>query len=257
MISIGKKKNILIFTGGENLESLLSSILFYTVFVKNSATSIDFSTKSLDNFNFDFIICADSGLEKCFRYGMTPNLILGDMDSLSDKKSLENIDLSILKKYPCDKDFTDTELALNYAFDNFTDSFVTLIGGDGGRMDHLLAILQIYKTNKCPDFWCCNEGAWIYLSDDKFSELTISQLQKKDSISIFPLSPLDNDNKDMKNYKITSIGLKWTLDFVKWEKNEYSVSNCIKDDEDKIRLKCENGRFIVFLPYSCKVEGLC
>lgn len=254
MISIDKNINTLIFTGGENLETLLNSTLFCTISKSINHFCGTLPTENKDNHCLEFIICADSGLEKCIRYGKHPNIILGDMDSLSDKAFLNNYDSSIILKYPKDKDFTDTELALNYAFEKYNNGFVTLIGGDGGRMDHLFAILQIYKTNTCPDFWFCKEGAWIYFSNDRISSLTVSQLNKNDSISIFSLPPIEKNNEF---YNISSTGLNWELDSVKWEKNEYSVSNRIKDDEDKISLKCKNGRFIVFLPYSCKVEGLC
>ena len=73
--------------------------------------------------NPDFVIAADSGLEACLDYqkyfkglfNFEPRKILGDFDSISDKTLLEKF-ADAVEKFPSDKDFTDTELAVFEAF---------------------------------------------------------------------------------------------------------------------------------------------
>ena len=56
-----------------------------------------------------FLICADAGLENARAYGLTPDLTLGDFDSLAGgEPDIEGEKLT----FPVEKDDTDTMLAL-------------------------------------------------------------------------------------------------------------------------------------------------
>ena len=55
----------------------------------------------------DFIIAADGGWLACRKTGITPDLLLGDFDSLSTQPDFPNI-----LRVPVEKDDTDTMLAL-------------------------------------------------------------------------------------------------------------------------------------------------
>ena len=59
--------------------------------------------------------------------------------------------------------------------------FVTLIGGDGGRIDHFIAIYDLFSEKKAPSLWLCKEQA-IYLLN-KNHKYTISNITPKDNIS--------------------------------------------------------------------------
>ncbi len=89
----------------------------------------------------DYVICADSGFDSAVKNGITPNLVLGDMDSVkSDIRALKDT-----KFYPVRKDFTDTELALKAAIDLKPEEIV-ILGATGSRTDHSLANIFLLKT---------------------------------------------------------------------------------------------------------------
>jgi len=88
----------------------------------------------LDHQQGDTIICADGGYERLKEIGLSPDLIIGDMDSLSCPLP-EHIPFYPL---PVEKDDTDTLAALKKAIElGFRD--IILVGGLGGRRDHTLA----------------------------------------------------------------------------------------------------------------------
>ena len=68
------------------------------------------------------IFCADGGANLCHELNLTPNEIWGDLDSI-DKDILTFYKLKniIVKKFPKDKDFTDSELILNHIKDKLYD----------------------------------------------------------------------------------------------------------------------------------------
>lgn len=85
------------------------------------------------------VIAADSGLDHAEAIGLPVDLVVGDLDSVSEK-ALERARRAgvIIDEHPADKDQTDFELALAAAIDHGADHLVVVSGG-GGRLDHLLA----------------------------------------------------------------------------------------------------------------------
>ena len=86
-----------------------------------------------------YVVACDGGLRHCDALEITPDYIIGDLDS---------VDSDLLKKYrevpvpvkcfPAEKDQTDLELAIAHACDIGAEGIVVL-GGLGGRVDHQLA----------------------------------------------------------------------------------------------------------------------
>lgn len=92
-----------------------------------------------------YVICADSGADCLFKYGYIPNVILGDFDSI-DKKVLNYFSNKgcPIHKYKPEKDFTDTEAALNMALKLSADEIIFL-GCTGSRLDHVFANFGLLK----------------------------------------------------------------------------------------------------------------
>lgn len=85
----------------------------------------------------DFIICADSGFDIATESGFTPDLLIGDFDSI--KAIPDNVNKITL---PVEKDITDTVAVFNEGVERGFNSFV-LLGGTGGRFEHTFANISL------------------------------------------------------------------------------------------------------------------
>lgn len=83
----------------------------------------------------DFVIAADGGLRHTLRLGITPNLILGDFDSLGFVPQDAEV-------YPVEKDDTDSMLAIKKGLENGCTEFLLYGCLDGSRVDHTMANFQ-------------------------------------------------------------------------------------------------------------------
>lgn len=84
------------------------------------------------------VVAADSGADLAARLGIAVDLIVGDLDSVSPQTLAAARDAGAeIRRYPTDKDQTDLELAIDAAVDAGATELVVL-GGAGGRFDHLL-----------------------------------------------------------------------------------------------------------------------
>lgn len=83
----------------------------------------------------DFLIAADGGLRHTQSLGLTPDLILGDFDSLGFTPKGANV-------YPVEKDDTDAMLAVRRGLDLGYREFILYGSVDGPRLDHTVANFQ-------------------------------------------------------------------------------------------------------------------
>lgn len=84
----------------------------------------------------DLLIAADGGLKYLERVGITPDVALGDFDSLGYCPDMPDVIY-----HPPEKDDTDTMLAVREGFARGYDTFV-IYAGLGGRLDHTIANMQ-------------------------------------------------------------------------------------------------------------------
>lgn len=94
----------------------------------------------------DYIICADGGINHLVKINKKPNVVLGDLDSVTEEglDFIKNQKVSV-EKYPKMKNNTDTELALFHLIKKDIDE-ITLVGVTGSRIDHTLANLLLLKS---------------------------------------------------------------------------------------------------------------
>jgi thiamine pyrophosphokinase len=87
----------------------------------------------------DYVVAADSGLERAQALGITVDLVVGDLDSV-DPAALATAVASgtAVERHPAAKDATDLELALDAAVVHGATR-VLVLGAHGGRLDHFLA----------------------------------------------------------------------------------------------------------------------
>jgi thiamine pyrophosphokinase len=90
----------------------------------------------------DFILCADGGTRHALDLGLTPSVIIGDLDSVTiDLRPLTALGTKIIQ-YPRDKNETDLELALTYAIESGLTEIV-IVAALGNRLDQTLGNLAI------------------------------------------------------------------------------------------------------------------
>lgn len=83
----------------------------------------------------DIVMAADGGLVHTGKLGITPQIILGDFDSLGYVPEGAQV-------YPVEKDDTDSMLAVRKGLDMGLKRFVLYGALDGPRLDHTVANLQ-------------------------------------------------------------------------------------------------------------------
>ncbi len=90
-----------------------------------------------------FVIAANGGSEHLWRLKHAPDLIIGDLDSLSRPVMtwLQESQVTFVE-YSEDKDETDLELALLYAIEHSQEK-IYIIAATGGRLDQTLANIQL------------------------------------------------------------------------------------------------------------------
>ena len=183
------------------------------------------------------VIAADSGLAAVENAGMKPEWIIGDFDSIDDEARLAAYPPQRVIRHARDKDYTDTEMAVSLAAEKGCDA-VWIIGGGGGRIDHLFAIRSLFEREFFPRRWV-TDGADIRCMDAKEppDELCL-RLEKGALVSVFPLGAGPWEAK--------SAGLKWPLSGLPWDRGFFGLSNVAVDGGFSI--KAQAGRFMVILP---------
>ncbi|HEX9025694.1 MAG TPA: thiamine diphosphokinase [Clostridium sp.] len=150
----------------------------------------------------DFIIAADRGSECLYNYGIIPDLLLGDFDSVK-KEILDTVKLEIKEvlEFPPEKDYTDTEIAILEAIKRGAKK-IYLFGATGSRIDHTLGNIGLLLTTK-------KRGATLEIIDDN-NRLYLGEKKMKlfgkygENISFHALCD------KVKNFKI--IGAKYNLE---------------------------------------------
>jgi thiamine pyrophosphokinase len=96
----------------------------------------------------DTLIAADGGTRHIFSLGLTPSIVIGDLDSLSpeDRRLLDSMSVEI-RQFPRNKNETDLELALQYALEAGSQDIV-IVGALGGRLDQTLGNLSLLTDPK-------------------------------------------------------------------------------------------------------------
>ena len=102
----------------------------------------------------DLVIAADGGYDHLISIGITPNLVIGDMDSV--RSSIEGVEVL---RFPEKKDETDTHLAYLIGKEKGYSSFL-IYGGTGGRPDHTFANYSLL-------FMAKNNGDCMAIIDEK------------------------------------------------------------------------------------------
>lgn len=156
----------------------------------------------IDKIDGDILISADAGLKHLEKLNMIPDIAVGDFDSYGKYPDIDNIIL-----LPCEKDDTDTAVALSEGYSRGYRNFI-IYGGLGKRLDHTIANIQncvSYAEKGCRlCLWNCGESVYVINSSSLYFDENA-----KGTVSVF---------SDSKTYGVTIKNLKYPLD-------NYELSN--------------------------------
>ena len=141
--------------------------------------SMDVDPRIQDYLEDSFVIAADGGLLSLDKNNITPDLIIGDFDSLGFEPEGDNV-----IKHPVKKDDTDMMLAVKKAIDLGYKEII-VFGGCGGRLDHTLANVNtmVYALEKDANISILDSENDLYITDD---DIKLSH-RDKDNFSLFAI----------------------------------------------------------------------
>ena len=102
---------------------------------------------------FDEVLAVDSGFDSAISLGIAPDVVIGDLDSISTN-GLETADKQSIKiiSFPKDKDESDLELAILHASESCAS--VTIVDSGGGRLDHLWGVFSAMASDATSMITC-------------------------------------------------------------------------------------------------------
>ena len=180
--------------------------------------SMNVDSRIQDYLEDSFVVAADGGLLNLEKSNITPDLILGDFDSLGFEPEGENV-----IKYPVKKNDTDMMLAVKKAI-GFGYKEIVIFGGCGGRLDHTLANINtmVYALEKSANISILDSQNDMYITDDA---LRLSR-RDKDNISLFAIEEKAVVDIEGAKYSGKNIVIS--------NNTTLGVSNSFADDEVKI-----------------------
>lgn len=90
----------------------------------------------------DWLVGVDGGARTLLRYGLTPQIVTGDGDSLSEhERAALRATGAQLVPTP-DQDYTDLDKALTYMVEAHGATQLTVFGATGGRLDHSYSVFS-------------------------------------------------------------------------------------------------------------------
>ncbi len=213
-----------------------------------SGGSIDemWGRKWVADYEPDYCIAADSGLVMADKLGLKVDLLLGDYDSV-DKKIFEKYNRNTKTiTYPCEKDYTDTHLALKKAIEKIkklqdtskdsTEDEIAIIGATGTRYDHAFTNIFVLDESLEAGIRCAiyDKNNKIYLADKSFEIRKDKQFG--DYVSFAPMTP---------EAGLSLSGVKYPLDRYTLRQGE---SICQSNEITEIIAKVEifTGKLVVF-----------
>lgn len=210
------KNRILILTGGE--------------------LEIDFLKKYLESQEepFSFVICADRGLEAAHKMNLKVDGIVGDFDSLKQKKILEcykqkdNIEI---RSFVPEKDWTDTHLAIDFALEKNPKEII-ILGGSGTRLDHVLGNLNLLMIPVQREVMTYMIDPWnkVCLLQGPIEYSLLKEKRYGKYVSVIPFASTAN-NVTLEGFKYTLQNEDLTMG------NSLGISNEIVEEKAKITME--------------------
>ena len=175
------------------------------------------------------VVAADSGFDLAVQLDLEPDLVVGDLDSVTRLSNLERLPAGRVRRANPDKALTDAELGLQALSERGCDRII-VAGGGGGRFDHQLAVLGLFERDPRLVVWLtAAEHMEVVAGHAHF------RAHRGCTVSLFPLSGTADG--------LSSRGLRWPLDGIRLRRGFASVSNVVVADEWQVAV--ETGRLLM------------
>lgn len=190
------------------------------------------------------VICADGGTDIAARLGIIPQKVVGDLDSISED-GLAYIDANHIpvEKYPVEKDWTDTEIALRSIPEGSCITIVCPLDG-GGRLDHVIGNIQLASSfASLHERIVLTDGfTSVYLMDGNDS-ITVDITGRSGlAVSLVPLS------FDVAAAGVSTTGLYYGLERIDLTAGKtFSFCNEPEQSSDEFSISMESGRLAVIV----------
>ena len=190
----------------------------------------------------DHVICADGGTRHALALGLTPNLVIGDMDSL-EKDQWQKIEKAgvPIELFPRDKNETDLELALNRAIE-LEPQEIIIVGALGGRLDQTFGNTALLSDVRLSTLRHGSGPAFNIRLDDGVEEIFFCRDQVEvrgrsgDIVSLIPWGNLVQG--------VQTQNLKWPLhNETLYPEKTRGISNQMTGDVASIKI--ESGLLLV------------
>jgi len=179
----------------------------------------------------DVFVCADGGANIAHRFHCTPDLIIGDLDSItpSTLNAFARVPVYLLS----DQNSTDLEKALTWCIEDGIGR-VTVLGATGGRLDHAVGNMSaLAKFSRRADIrFVDDDGDLVAVGRERRLALPPGT-----TVSLLPLTRCAG---------ITTRGLEWNLtnEVLELGRRE-STSNVVRSRAASVRVK--RGTLLLFV----------
>ncbi len=176
------------------------------------------------------IIAADEGADLCAKLKIVPNIIIGDLDSISTKTMEKFSDCEVI--YRPDQNTNDLTKALEHA-KTLSPSIIKIIALWGRRTDHIISNLIIANSwdSDIPLLIFDNYGKMFFLNSGKHR----FKGKPGETISMFSLGEIKN---------LTLKGFRYPLDKASFSPSFNGLSNIY--DSGSVTIEFSKGRLIVY-----------
>ena len=183
----------------------------------------------------------DRGVDLCHALKLPPVHLIGDGDSASSKAWTWAEERGThVHAFPREKDFTDTELALQIAADQYTHPLVILTAAFGGRLDHLMSTAAVAAHADSPCVLADERETLFYLHAGESLTVTCDTLPR--AVSLLPFTEECTG--------VTTHGLYWELqDACITNRASLAISNVLARENTKktFTVSIKNGVLGVYL----------
>lgn len=117
-----------------------------TLIISGGTIEDSFAEEYIRQWQPDYLLAADKGMEYCYRAGRKPDCIIGDYDSASPEvfSYFRNQSGIEWHDYQPEKDYADSEIAMMLAIGKGSTD-IHMLGATGTRLDHVIGNVHLLK----------------------------------------------------------------------------------------------------------------